>query len=224
MTDHYSNKDKHKHIVWHEADSHSNTQPPLSVSPQSTHTHVKYAMQDTLQGLTGTSWAQGESKRQTLNTEFIHFYASAMWINLFVTVILTIITHISHFQLPIDCRQFYDNDNFERRVNLNTCFSVLSWLFIFHIALKGHWVTTISHSWPVAPLSLGVSAPFPADLYQNVSFSPRLCCLFYRSLSLCCERLRLLVMEVNLTNLWISPICLVFFPLYSTYFMLILST
>lgn len=74
------------------------------------------------------------------------------------------------------------------------------------------------------PLSLGVSAPFPADLFQNVSFSSRLCCLFYRSLSLCCERLRLLVLEVNLTNLWISPISfgLVFFPFsylfYSQYF------
>lgn len=63
------------------------------------------------------------------------------------------------------------------------------------------------------PLPLAVSAPFPADLFQNVSFSSRLCCLFYRSLSLCCERLRLLVLEVNLTNLRISPISfgLVFF-------------
>lgn len=52
------------------------------------------------------------------------------------------------------------------------------------------------------PLPLGAPAPFPADLFENVSFSPRLCCLFYRSLSLCCERLRLLVMEVNLTNLY----------------------
>lgn len=66
------------------------------------------------------------------------------------------------------------------------------------------------------PLPSGVSAPFPADLFQNVSFSAGLCCLFYRSLSLCCERLRLLVMEVNLTNLWISSISLVldFFPFF----------
>lgn len=52
-----------------------------------------------------------------------------------------------------------------------------------------------------APLPEGVSAPLPADLVQNVRLSPRLCCLFYRSLSHCCERLTLLVMEVNLTNL-----------------------
>lgn len=70
------------------------------------------------------------------------------------------------------------------------------------------------------PLPLGVSAPFAADLFQNVSFSSRLCCLFYRSLSLCCERLRLLVLEVNLTNLWISPISfgLVFFPFSSIFY------
>lgn len=64
------------------------------------------------------------------------------------------------------------------------------------------WSLTLS-SMTSCPIPLGVSAPFPAELFQNVSFSPRLCCLFCRSLSLCCERLRLLVLEVNLTNLWI---------------------
>lgn len=64
------------------------------------------------------------------------------------------------------------------------------------------WSPTLSPM-TSCPIPSGVSAPFPADLFQNVSFSPRLCCLFCRSLSLCCERLRLLVLEVNLTNLWI---------------------
>lgn len=50
-------------------------------------------------------------------------------------------------------------------------------------------------------LTLGATAPLSADLFENrVSFCPRLCCLFYRSLSLCCEGLRLLLTEVNLTT------------------------
>lgn len=54
--------------------------------------------------------------------------------------------------------------------------------------------------------TLGVSAPLPADLSENhVGFCPRLCCLFYRSLSLCCEGLRLLLMEVNLHVLCFPP-------------------
>lgn len=65
--------------------------------------------------------------------------------------------------------------------------------------------TILSPIISLPPPPLGVSAPFLADFCQNISFSPRLCCLFYRSLSLCCEGLRLLVMEVNLTNLRISP-------------------
>lgn len=71
------------------------------------------------------------------------------------------------------------------------------------------------HPCSSVPLPLGESAPFPADFCQNTSFSPRLCCLFYRSLSLCCEGLRLLVMEVNLTNLWISLFWPCFLPLFS---------
>lgn len=65
------------------------------------------------------------------------------------------------------------------------------------------YIPTYRHTYQSTYLTLGVSAPLPAHLFQNVSFSPRLCCLFYRSLSLCCEGLRLLVMEVNLTNLHI---------------------
>lgn len=82
---------------------------------------------------------------------------------------------------------------------------------------KGLWSPTPILERP-PPLPLGESAPFLADFCQNISFSPRLCCLFYRSLSLCCEGLRLLVMEVNLTNLWISPfsiLALYFFPPFS---------
>lgn len=103
----------------------------------------------------------------------------------------------------------------EKKVNLDT--------YVFqprvHLAPSHHcaptpgYPTPTTHPWPPhpwpCPLPLGVSAPLPAGLFQNVSFSPRLCCLFYRSLSLCCERLRLLVMEVNLTNLWISLLSLV---------------
>lgn len=90
----------------------------------------------------------------------------------------------------------------------------------FDIAQLGHWailsVTTNPLPMTTCPLPLGVFAPFLADLFENVRFSPRLCCLFYRSLSLCCERLRLLIVEVNLTNLWFSPIsiALVFFQCF----------
>lgn len=81
------------------------------------------------------------------------------------------------------------------------------WSFSYPLGQQPQGQLSKSTESPITswPLPLGVSAPFPADLFQNVSFSPRLCCLFYRSLSLCCERLRLLVMEVNLTNLCISP-------------------
>lgn len=76
------------------------------------------------------------------------------------------------------------------------------------------------------PIPSGVSAPFPADLFQNVSFSPRLCCLFCRSLSLCCERLRLLVLEVNLTNLWIFLLLLLvlFSSLFTPCYVAILAS
>lgn len=98
----------------------------------------------------------------------------------------------------------------------------------FNIAQLGHWatlsVTTDPQPMTTCPPPLGVFAPFPADLFENVSFSPRLCCLFYRSLSLCCERLRLLIVEVNLTNLWFSPIsiALVFFSVFLPFCFLIL--
>lgn len=138
------------------------------------------------------------------------------------------ITHILHlFTVAHWLQANYDNDSFERKVNLDTCFSFFSWLFSLPTLTFHLWVivqppsTKTPSPMTSCPLPLGVSAPFPADLFQNVSFSPRLCCLFYRFLSLCCERLRLLVMEVNLTNLWISPIfhALVFFP-FSKYFIL----
>ena len=47
-------------------------------------------------------------------------------------------------------------------------------------------------------------APLHAGLFQNVSTSASVCCLFCRFLSHCSERLRLLVMEVNLIWLRIS--------------------
>lgn len=107
----------------------------------------------------------------------------------------------------------YDNDSLERKFGHSHC---PLWHCSQGTLSNSHQSPTTLSPMTSCPLPLGVSAPFPADLFQNVSFSSRLCCLFYRSLSLCCERLRLLVMEVNLTNLWISPISfgLVFFPFF----------
>lgn len=73
------------------------------------------------------------------------------------------------------------------------------------IRLQGLLSTTNISRGPLSStnnnLTLRVSAPLPADLFENhVSFCPRLCCLFCRSLSLCCEGLRLLLMEVNFTT------------------------
>lgn len=193
----------HAHVLWHKSDFYIYTQQPLSVSFHSTHMHVKYAAQHALRTLRVSRLHLSEGKE----AEIFRRWSTA------VNCSLSGVNHIRHnlktkgilhIQI-LDDRHILYNNCFE--VNLYFCW----WPPCCNI-LKGH----LAPRGPLPPL--GVSAPLPADLFQNVSFSPRLCCLFYRSLSLCCERLRLLVMEVNLTNLWISlslsPLNL-FLPLFS---------
>lgn len=118
-------------------------------------------------------------------------------------------------ELPIDCSQIMIMIALRGNLEFGHSHCPL-WHCSQGTLSNSHQSPTTLSPMTSCPLPLGVSAPFPADLFQNVSFSSRLCCLFYRSLSLCCERLRLLVMEVNLTNLWISPISfgLLFFPFF----------